>query len=365
MDDQGIKYIDEYRDKSLILKLLDRIKEESSMPDYTFMEVCGGHTAALHRFGIPSLLPAGIRLISGPGCPVCVTGTGFIDRAIAYSGMKDFIVATFGDLMRVPGSVTSLEAVKAAGADIRVIFSGLEAIETARLNPESKVIFLGIGFETTAPGTAVTVKEAKKRGINNFFILSSHKIMPPAMDTIINDGVKLDGFICPGHVATITGSSAFEFIPQKYKLGCVIAGFEPVDLLQSIFMLIRQVNNGAPSVEIQYRRAVGRDGNLLARGLMSEVFEACDSPWRGFGIIPGSGLKLRKEFEAFDAGKAFPVSMEESEENKFCICGEILRGLKTPPDCSLFSVSCTPENPVGACMVSDEGTCNTHFRYSQ
>ncbi len=364
MNNTGLKYIDEYRDKSLIMKLVERIKKLSVL-EYTFMEVCGGHTSALHRFGIPSLLPAGIRLVSGPGCPVCVTGTGFIDKAIAYSKMDGFIITTFGDLMRVPGSLSSLEKAKAGGADVRIVFSGLEALETARLNPQAKVIFLGIGFETTAPGTAVTVMEARKTGIHNFYLLSSHKIMPPAMDAIINDGVKLDGFICPGHVATITGSSAFEFIPRNYGLGCVIAGFEPTDLLQSVLMLIQQVNKRSPSVEIQYRRAVARDGNTLALRRMSEVFETCDSPWRGFGIIPGSGLKLRDEFKAFDAARVFPVRIENKEENKFCICGEILRGLKTPSDCQLFSVACTPENPVGACMVSSEGTCYTHFKYAR
>lgn len=364
MKSEGIKYIDEYRDKTLTGNLLERIKE-LTVHEYTFMEVCGGHTAAIHRFGIPSLLPDRIKLISGPGCPVCVTGTGFIDQAIAYSKKKKFVVSTFGDLMRVPGSVSTLEKERAAGADVRVVFSGLEALETARLNPELNVIFLGIGFETTAPGTAVTIREAKKKGINNFFVLSSHKIMPPAMDAIINDGVKLDGFICPGHVATITGSSAFEFIPGKYGLACVIAGFEPLDLLQSIFLLIRQVNKHSPSVGIQYSRAVRKDGNTLARQMISEVFVPCDTFWRGFGIIPLSGLKLAKEFEAFDAGKVFPVNIKQEKENRNCICGEILRGLKTPHDCPLFSSVCTPDNPTGACMVSEEGVCNTLYRYAQ
>jgi len=364
MNEAGIKYIDEFRDKTLIRILLERIRQTATR-EYSFMEVCGGHTAAIHRFGIPSLLPSNIKLLSGPGCPVCVTPAEFIDKAIVYSGRKNFIITTFGDLIRVPGSVSSLEREKAAGADIRIVFSGLEALETAAGNPGSEVIFLGIGFETTAPGTAVTIKQAGKRGINNFSLLGSHKVMPPAMEAIIKDGVNLDGFICPGHVATITGSSAFEFIPRDYGLSCVITGFEPLDLLQAIFMLVQQVNRHMPLIEIQYRRAVKREGNILARDQISQVFGGCDAFWRGFGLIPRSGLQLQNEFEQFDAEKRFPVKVEKVRENKSCICGEILRGLKIPSDCRLFSGSCTPGHPVGACMVSEEGACNTYYRYSK
>ena len=362
MQDKGLKYIDEYRDRILIGRLLEMIKKSATL-EYTFMEVCGGHTAAIHRFGIPSLLPGNIRLISGPGCPVCVTGKSFIDKAITYAEKKDFIITTFGDLMRVPGSESTLEKVKSAGADVRVVFSGLEALETARLNNNMMVVFLGIGFETTTPGTAVTIKQAEINGIQNFFLLSSHKVMPPAINAVINEGIKINGFICPGHVATITGSSAFEFIPEKHGIGCAVTGFEPLDLLQAILMLINQVNNCNPSVEIQYSRAVGKDGNRIAKGVMSEIFEKCDEYWRGFGTIPLSGLKLRHKFEKFDAEKVFPVIVPYEEENNLCICGDILRGIKTPADCPLFSSVCTPENPVGACMVSDEGACSTIFKY--
>jgi hydrogenase expression/formation protein HypD len=233
-----MKYIDEYRDKDLVIKLTNLITE-SVRRDYTFMEVCGGHTNAIHRFGIPALLPDKVKLISGPGCPVCVTGTDFIDKSIAYSKMNNVIVCTFGDLIRVPGSTSSLEKEKAAGADIRIVLSGLEALGIAKINSEKKVVFLGIGFETTAPGTAVTIKLAEKDNIKNFFLLCAHKIMPPAMEAIIKEGVNLDGFICPGHVATITGSDIFNFIPGKYNLSCVITGFEPADILQSILMLVR------------------------------------------------------------------------------------------------------------------------------
>jgi hydrogenase expression/formation protein HypD len=359
-----MKYIEEYRDRDLILKLADHIRH-SADGNYSFMEVCGGHTSAIHRFGIPSLLPPGINLISGPGCPVCVTSIDFIDKAIFYSKKKDAIITTFGDLIRVPGSSSSLENERSEGADIRIVFSGLEALNIAVSNPEKTVILLGIGFETTAPGTAVTVKQAKAAGLNNFLLLSAHKVMPPVMNTIVKEGIQLDGFICPGHVATITGSRIFKFLPEKYNLGCVIAGFEPSDLLQSILMLIRQVNRKSPDVEIQYTRAVTLNGNSIAQRHLSEVFEFCDANWRGFGIIPESGLRLRNEFESFDAEKRIPVTINDHEDNSFCICGDILRGLKRPFDCPLFRTACTPEHPVGACMVSPEGACNSFFKYNR
>jgi len=357
-----MKYIEEFRNRELILKLSDRIRKETT-GSYTFMEVCGGHTSAIHRFGIPSLLPPGINLISGPGCPVCVTATEFIDRAVLYSGMENVIIATFGDLIRVPGSSSSLEKERSKGADVRIVFSGLEALNIARSDPGKTVIFPGIGFETTAPGTAVTVGQARKERITNFLLLSAHKVMPPVMQAVVKDGIMLNGFICPGHVASITGSHIFRFLPEQYKLGCVVAGFEPADLLQSILMLIRQVNNNSPDVEIEYSRVVTSEGNIVAQRHLSEVFEYCDTAWRGFGIIPLSGLCLRKEYEDFDAVKRIPVTIGNNEDNPSCICGDILRGTKQPVDCSLYRKICTPENPVGACMVSSEGSCNTYFRY--
>ena len=357
-----MKYIEEYRDKGLILKLSDHIKK-SVTGNYAFMEVCGGHTSAIHRFGIPSLLPSEISLLSGPGCPVCVTATDFIDKAIVYSQIENVTIVTFGDLLRVPGSSSSLEKEKTRGADIRIVFSGLEALNIARKEPEKTVIFLGIGFETTAPGTAATVRTAKEEGLKNFLLLSAHKVMPPVMDAIVREGIKIDGFICPGHVATITGSHIFNFLPEKYKLGCVIAGFEPTDLLQSILMLISQMNSKSPDVEIQYSRAVTADGNLIAQHQLYEVFESCDANWRGFGNISASGLRLKKEYEDFDAVKRIPVTIQENTDNPSCICGDILRGLKKPDNCSLFRRACTPENPVGACMVSSEGACNSYFKY--
>jgi hydrogenase expression/formation protein HypD len=362
MDDFGMKYIDEYRDKDLIRKLICAIKNEAEQ-DYTFMEVCGGHTNAIHRFGIPSLLPGNIRLISGPGCPVCVTDNSFIDNAVVYSRQERTIITTFGDLIRVPGTESSLEKEKAAGADIRIVYSPFEAIETAKLNSDKKIIFLGIGFETTTPGTAITIKEAERSDLPNFFLLSAHKIMPPAIETIIREEVVISGFICPGHVATITGSDAFTFISERHNIGCVITGFEPVDILHAIYMLVKQVNRGLPSTEIQYTRAVTINGNTKAQKEMSDVFEVCDMTWRGFGTIPGSGLRLNHKYEKFDIENTFPVAPGRHEENKHCICGAILRGIKIPADCSLFAGICIPENPVGACMVSSEGACNAYYKY--
>lgn len=362
MNDFCMKFIDEYRDKNLISKLTSAIRSEAVM-QYIFMEVCGGHTNAIHRFGIPSLLPDNVRLISGPGCPVCVTDNSFIDKAISYSRKDRVIITTFGDLMRVPGSESSLEKEKSAGADIRIVFSPLDALDIAKDNSDKKIIFPGIGFETTAPGTAVTVKEAENRNIKNFFLLSAHKIMPPVMEILIREGIAISGFICPGHVAAVTGSAAFSFIAEKYNLGCVITGFEPVDILQSIYMLIRQVNSKSPRTEIQYNRAVTINGNSIAQKEMEDVFEVYDDSWRGFGLIPGSGLKLREGYKSLDIERVDPISTKNYNENKLCICGEILRGVKTPTDCRLFAVACNPENPVGACMVSSEGVCNTYFKY--
>jgi len=329
------------------------------------MEVCGGHTHAIRRFGIPSMLPGNIKLLSGPGCPVCVTGKQFIDKTVSCAAMENVIVATFGDLIRVPGTSGSLEKSRSAGSDIRVVLSGIEALEIAKVNPDKRIVFPGIGFETTAPGTAVTILNARKECIVNFSILSAHKVMPPAMDVIIKDGTRIDGFICPGHVSVITGSGAFEFIPEKYGIGCVITGFEPVDIMQAVLMLISQVNNNRPRVEIQYKRAVTREGNTLAQKYMHEVFEPCDTEWRGLGNITGSGLKLRREFGDFDAERILAQVSVSNEEEGPCICGDILRGLKTPADCPLFGSACTPDSPEGACMVSGEGACNSWYKYQE
>lgn len=358
-----MKFIDGYRDHDLIREIVRRI-ENSATGEYTFLEVCGGHTAAIRRFGIVSILPRNIRLISGPGCPVCVTGKDFIDTLAAYSELDDVIITAFGDLLRIPGTGgRSLEKVKALGSDVRVVFSCLDALETAKRNRNKKVIFAGIGFETTAPGTAVAIKKAKKENLNNFLVLSAHKVMPPAMEAILREGTMLNGFICPGHVATITGADAFDFIPARYNTGCVVTGFEPADILLSILLLIHQVNRGIPAVEIQYSRAVTTSGNMTARKIMNEVFEPCDAEWRGLGIIPVSGLCIRKRYASCDAKVMIPVEVKKEAEDENCICGDILKGISEPADCSLFAKTCTPLNPAGACMVSEEGSCNAWYKY--
>lgn len=357
-----MKYIDEYRKKGLILSVSEELKNISTK-EITLMEVCGGHTMAIHRFGLHSLLPPTIRLLSGPGCPVCVSSHHFLDTAIAYSKIPGAIITTYGDLIRVPGSVTSLEKEKANGNDIRIIYSILEALEIAKNNPGRAVFFLGIGFETTAPATAAAIVQAKKDNIENFFVLSAHKVMPPVMKALVDEGVKIDGFIAPGHVTAITGTAIYNDLVSSYRLGVVVAGFEPVDLMLSILMLVRQFESGSPKVEIQYQRVVHGEGNKIAQTYLSQVFELKDDRWRGLGIIPKSGLRIREDFSDFDAEIKYPLTVPVPSDPKGCICGSILRGMKTPNDCNLFSTTCTPSDPVGACMVSDEGTCSTYYKY--
>jgi hydrogenase expression/formation protein HypD len=359
-----MKYIDEYRDKRLVEGLLKEIRQ-ASKKTISLMEVCGGHTMAIQKFGIPSLLPDNIRLISGPGCPVCVSDRKFIDQSIAYSRLNDVIIATFGDLIRVPGSSSSLDMEKANGADIRIVYSVLDALNIAKLNRDKRIIFLGIGFETTAPGSAVGILNADKAGLKNFHLFSSHKIMPPAMEALIDEGVRLNGYIAPGHVSTITGTSIYNNIPDKYRLGVVISGFEPVDLLKAILMLVNQFEKNHPAVEIAYTRAVKLDGNVKAKQMMNEVFELRDDWWRGLGVLRASGLKIRDKYSQFDAEKQVTVKVEPTREDKGCICGEVLKGLKNPKNCNLFGKACTPENPVGACMVSPEGACNAYYKYNR
>ncbi|MFC2100607.1 hydrogenase formation protein HypD [Bacteroidota bacterium] len=359
-----MKYIDEYRDKKLVLELTDKIRTISKK-DVALMEVCGGHTMAVQKFGIPSLLPPTVRLLSGPGCPVCVSSMHFIDRAVAYSRLNDVIITTFGDLIRVPGSSSNLDKEKANGADIRIVYSILEAINIAKENPGKKIIFLGIGFETTSPGSAAGILEAKKEKLSNFFLYSAHKIMPPAMEALIEEGVTINGYICPGHVSVITGSDIYNSIPEKYGLGCVISGFEPLDILQSIYMLVKQFEEDNPKVEIQYKRAVKPEGNIMAKKFLDQVFALRDDWWRGLGILANSGMVLNNNFKHFDAEIMIAVDVEETIEPKGCICGEILKGLKTPKDCKLFGTACHPANPVGACMVSNEGACQAFFRYKK
>ncbi len=357
-----MKYVGEYRKKELILAVAEELKRVSKK-DITLMEVCGGHTMAIHRFGLPALLPPNVKLLSGPGCPVCVSSQYFIDLAIAFCKVPGVIITTYGDLIRVPGSGSSLEKEKANGEDIRIVYSVLESVELARSNPDRKVIFLGIGFETTAPATAAAILEAKKAGLTNFFVISAHKVMPPVMKALVAEGVKIDGFLAPGHVSAITGTAIYNDLATVCKLGVVIAGFEPVDMMQAILMLVKQFEEGTPKVEIQYQRVVHHEGNKIAQAVLDEVFELQDDRWRGLGVIPGSGLKIREQFSAFDAEKHFRITVPEPADPAGCICGSILRGLKTPEQCGLFATTCTPADPVGACMVSGEGTCATYYKY--
>ncbi|HPD65818.1 MAG TPA: hydrogenase formation protein HypD [Bacteroidia bacterium] len=359
-----MKFIDEYRDKKLIDRLVTEINTISTK-QIRLMEVCGGHTMAIQRFGIPSLLPHNVRLISGPGCPVCVTSRKYIDHLIALCRIDEVILTTYGDLIRVPGSSSTLELERSRGKDVRIVYSILDALQLARENPQKKVIFAGIGFETTTPPTAAGVLTAKNENLRNFFVLSAHKVMPPAMEALIDEGIQIDGYIAPGHVSTITGSGIYEPLTRKFGVGCVISGFEPADLLESILMLVRQIEYQQPAVEIQYKRAVRPEGNLVAKAMIEKVFEPCDDWWRGLGILPASGLKLKDEYADFDADKIFNIEIEPTRDDKGCICGEVLKGIKSPKECKLFGKACTPSDPAGACMVSSEGACHAYYRYNR
>jgi len=328
------------------------------------MEFCGGHTVAIFKYGIRQLLPPTVELVSGPGCPVCVTANPDLDKAISLSLIPDVIIATFGDMLRIPGSNSSLQKVKAEYADVRIVYSTTDALKIAEDNPAKSVVFLGIGFETTAPTVAASILQAKSRRIRNYHVLSLHKVCPPVIRAILNSSkINLQGLICPGHVSAIVGSHPWEFIAKEYGISCVISGFEPLDILQCVDMLVAQIENGEPKVEIAYRRGVRPEGNQKALKLMSQVFEPCSSNWRGIGEVPDSGLKLRKEFEHFDAELFFGIEAGPCHEPEGCICGEILCGIKTPLDCLLYGNSCTPEYPVGPCMVSSEGSCSAYYLY--
>lgn len=358
-----MRYVQEFHNAAAARGLVAAIERTVSRP-LNLMEVCGTHTVAIFRHGIRQLLPPPLSMLSGPGCPVCVTTNADIDKAIALAEQPGVTLATFGDMMKVPGSYQSLQQVKADGSDVRVVYSPRDAVCMARDNPRRPVVFLAVGFETTAPTIAAALLEAEALGLKNFYLISVHKLIPPAMRALLAAGeVRIDGFICPGHVSVIIGSQPYQFIPQQYGVPCVITGFEPLDVLQGIEMLLRQIADGRAEVEIQYRRGVRPEGNPLARELVSRVFETSDADWRGLGCIPGSGLKLRPEYRRFDAEEAFAISPPPAKEHKGCLCGDILRGVKTPPECPLFAKACTPERPVGPCMVSSEGTCAGWYQY--
>lgn len=370
-----MKYIDEFRDGDLARRISESIAAEADKARrYSFMEFCGGHTHAISRYGVLELLPANVRMIHGPGCPVCVLPIGRIDLAIHLALERGAIVCTYGDTMRVPASNgLSLIRAKARGADIRMVYSAADALAVARANPQREVVFFAIGFETTTPPTALAIRQASQESLHNFSVLCCHVLTPSAITHILESPevrqwgtVHIDGFIGPAHVSIIIGSAPYEHFAESYRKPVVIAGFEPLDVMQAILMLVRQVNEGRTHVENEFTRAVTREGNLKAQALMSEVFELRPSfEWRGLGEVPASALKIREAFAAFDAERRFGLAYRSVPDNKACECGAILRGVKKPTDCKIFGTVCTPENPVGSCMVSSEGACAAHYTYGR
>ncbi|WP_374370526.1 hydrogenase formation protein HypD [Piscinibacter sp.] len=370
-----MKYIDEFRDGEVAQALSHRIAAEvDPARRYHFMEFCGGHTHAISRYGIAELLPANLRMIHGPGCPVCVLPIGRIDQAIALALERGVILCTYGDVMRVPASESlSLMRAKARGADIRMVYSAADALKLARAHAEREVVFLAIGFETTTPPTALVIRQAQAEGIPNFSVLCNHVLTPSAITHILESPevrqygtVPIDGFVGPAHVSIVIGAQPYEHFAEEYRKPVVIAGFEPLDVMQAIWMLVRQVNEGRAEVENEFSRAVTREGNLAAQAIVQQVFELRSSfEWRGLGEVPYSALKIRPAFERFDAEKRFGLVYKSVPDHKQCECGAILRGVKRPTDCKLFGTVCTPETPMGSCMVSSEGACAAHYTYGR
>ncbi|MGD0780859.1 MAG: hydrogenase formation protein HypD [Dehalococcoidales bacterium] len=360
-----MKFVEEYRDPELGKKLLKRIHQRSRK-HIKLMEFCGGHTMAIFKHGLRQLLPANIEMLSGPGCPVCVTAGADIDKAIALGRIPNVIITSFGDMVRVPGSFSSLQQAKAEGADVRIVYSTQDALAIARDDPTKAVVFIGIGFETTAPTVAASILQAEQESFKNYYVLSLHKTCPPIMKAILDLGeVKIDGIICPGHVSAIIGSRPYQFIADDYHIACAVSGFEPVDILLAVDRLAEQIESGQPRVEIAYRRGVKEEGNQPALRLMDSVFEVGEANWRGIGTVPGSGLNIKEKYAKFNAEKKFDIKTTPAREPKGCICGAVLRGVSTPNDCKLFRKTCTPEHPVGPCMVSSEGSCATYYQYGE
>ncbi|VBB05455.1 hydrogenase formation hypd protein [Lucifera butyrica] len=342
--------------------LAGEIRKMATRP-VRLMEVCGTHTVAIFRAGIRQLLPPAVELVSGPGCPVCVTANDFLDTAIAYSRLPGCMIATFGDMLRVPGSSTSLMAAKSAGADVRIVYSPLDALMLAKENRSRQVIFLAVGFETTAPAIAATVQAAEQSGVDNFFVLTAHKLVPPALRFLVESRCRVDGFLLPGHVSSIIGEGPYRFLTQEYDIPAVIAGFEPLAILRAVYTLVLQLHHGECRLENQYTAVVPPAGNPVAQQVLAQVYETVSSRWRGLGVLPASGLTLTSRYRRFDARQQIPVAVEPMRENSGCRCGEVLLGAITPRQCSLFGGPCTPESPVGACMVSVEGTCAAWYKY--
>ena len=359
----SLKHIDEYRDSDIAKALIQKIKGSSKQP-VRLMEVCGTHTVSIFRSGIRTVLPPTISLLSGPGCPVCVTDQAEIDAFIELARVENVIITTFGDLMRVPGTTSSLQKQRAEGKDIRVVYSTFDALEIARKNPDKQVVFLGVGFETTAPTIAAAIFSADQMQVGNFSVITAHKLVPPALEALMaGDRVNIDGFILPGHVSVIIGEKAYLPFIKRHQIPCVIAGFEPADILQAISMLVEQTESRQTALENAYKRVVTFEGNTKAQKMLDDVFEPVDARWRAIGVIPQSGLSIRPKYERHDASKIFDIKVTGSMDPKGCACGEILTGTKTPPECPLYKTVCTPIDPVGPCMVSTEGTCAAWYKY--
>jgi hydrogenase expression/formation protein HypD len=359
-----LKYIDEFRDPATAKALVARIREDAGDRPARIMEVCGTHTVAIARCGIRPLLSGAVTMVSGPGCPVCVTPDGYIDAAIALGKERGALLASFGDMLRVPGTSSSLEREKGAGLDVRVVYSPLDAVELAAGSPDREVVFLGVGFETTAPAIAGAIRTAAQRRIPNFSVLSSVRTIPEAMGALASDPeVRIEGFLCPAHVSAIIGAEAYRAVASAHRIPCVVAGFEPLDILLGISMLLRQIREGAARVENEYARVATAGGNRKAQVLVAEVFAACDTAWRGIGVIPGSGLRIAERYAAFDAERKFGVPVAYTPARTACRCGDVLKGKIVPGDCPLFGKACVPEEPYGPCMVSSEGTCAAYYKY--
>ena len=360
-----MKYVDEYRNAASAEKLMKEIRHVVTHA-WTIMEICGGQTHTIVKSGIDDLLPSDLTLVHGPGCPVCVTPLELIDKAVAIASRSDIIFTSFGDMLRVPGSEKDLLAVKAAGGDVRIVYSPLDAVKLAQQNPEKKIVFFAVGFETTAPANALSVWQAKQLGLKNFLILCSHVLVPPAMEAILSSHAnRVQGFLAAGHVCTVMGYEEYIPLASKYRVPIVITGFEPIDILQGILMTVRQLEEGRAEVENQYARVVRREGNRSAQELMQNVFEITDRSWRGIGTILKSGYRLRDEFAAYDAENVFDVAAIHTQESPLCIAGQVMQGFKKPHDCSAFGIQCTPEHPLGAPMVSSEGACAAYFHYGK
>ena len=358
-----MKYLDEYRDARIAQALVAQIVQHTTRP-WVLMEICGGQTHTIMRYGIDELLPCGIELVHGPGCPVCVTPLETIDKSIELALRPDVILVSYGDMLRVPGSHSDLLRAKSQGADVRIAYSPTEAVKIARSNPDRKVVFLAIGFETTAPANAMAAWQAKRQGLNNFSLLVSHVLVPPAIRALmVSDTNRVQGFIAPGHVCTVMGCKEYEDLVRDFRVPIVVGGFEPVDILEAILMLIRQLEAGEAKLENQYVRSVSYAGNLPAQQIITEVFEVADQKWRGIGSIPQSGLRLREEYASFNADRVFDLGEITVNEPAECISAQVLRGLKKPLECPAFGMRCTPENPLGAPMVSAEGACAAYYHY--